>query len=895
MSEKERIIIIDGSGYIFRAYYAITRLSTSKGLPTNAVYGFVNMLMKVLEDEKPTKLAITFDTGKPTFRKEIFQAYKANRAAPPEDLVPQFDLIQRAVDCFGIPRLQLDGFEADDVIATVVDRAEKDGYRVEIITGDKDLMQLVNETTTIYDTMKGRRIGIAEVREKFQVGPDQVVDMLALMGDSSDNIPGVRGIGPKTAAELITQFGSLQGIYDRLSEIKQEKRRATLAEQRDMAFLSQKLATVRRDAPIDFSYDKMNYTGPLRDKLQAFFEELEFSGLLKRFGMEEKKEVLTGANYVTLSTLPALEAAVERLRKCPLVAVDTETTSLSIQNADTVGISLCGEPGTAYYVPVGHCAPGGSKELVVGNLAVDEARPALKRLLEDPLVPKVGQNLKYDSQILRRWGIDLKGIAADTLLESYLIDPDQPHNLDALALKYLGHANISYSDVAGSGKSQISFSEVTIEKATQYSAEDADVTLRLHHKLAPEVEKRGGSKLYQQVEVPLIEVLAEMEYYGVLVDEKALRRMSTELDSEMKAAELQIYHLAGESFNIQSPKQLSKILFEKLGLPVIKKTKTGVSTDESVLAELRDKHAICDTILKFREYGKLRSTYVEGLLAQMQPDTGRVHTNYNQTVAATGRLSSSNPNLQNIPIGVDPRFEIRSVFVAPPGSQILSCDYSQIELRLLADMSEDKELLRAFQNDEDVHSHTGRLIFGVQEISAEQRRVAKTINFGVVYGQTPYGLSQTLKISTGQAKQFIDRYFERYSGVTAYLRSLAESARRTGYAVTAMGRRRNIPEIGSQNRMRREMAERTAINMPLQGTAADLIKMAMVSIHRRIKQEGLRSRMIMQVHDELVFEVPDAEKTLMEALVKAEMSSAMPLKVPLKVDAGWGLNWQLAK
>ncbi len=895
MSDKERIIIIDGSGYIFRAYYAITRLSTSKGLPTNAVYGFVNMLMKVLEDEKPTKLAITFDTGKKTFRKEMFPAYKANRAAPPEDLVPQFDLIQRAVDCFGIPRLQLDGFEADDVIATVVDRAEKDGYRVEIITGDKDLMQLVNDTTTIYDTMKGKRIGIAEVREKFQVGPEQVVDMLALMGDSSDNIPGVRGIGPKTAAELITQFGSLQGIYDRLTEIKQEKRRATLAEQRDMAFLSQKLATVRRDAPIDFSYDKMNYTGPLRDKLQAFFEELEFSGLLKRFGMEEKKEALTGANYITLSTLPALEAAIERLRKCPLVAVDTETTSLSIQNASCVGISLCGEPGTAYYVPVGHCAPGGSSELVVGNLSVDEARPALKWLLEDPSILKVGQNLKYDSQILRRWGIDMEGIAADTLLESYLIDPDQPHNLDALALKYLGHANISYSDVAGSGKSQISFAEVTIEKATQYSAEDADVTLRLHQKLAPEVEKRGAQKLYQQVEVPLIEVLAEMEYYGVLVDEKALRAMSKELDTEMKTAELAIYQLAGESFNIQSPKQLSKILFEKLGLPIIKKTKTGISTDESVLAELRDKHAICDTILKFREYGKLRSTYVEGLLAQMQPDTGRVHTNYNQTVAATGRLSSSNPNLQNIPIGVDPRFEIRSVFIAPPGSQILSCDYSQIELRLLADMSGDKELLRAFQNDEDVHSHTGRLIFGVDEINAEQRRVAKTINFGVVYGQTPYGLSQTLKISTGQAKQFIDRYFERYAGVTDYLRSLAEQARKTGYAVTAMGRRRNIPEISSQNRMRREMAERTAINMPLQGTAADLIKMAMVSIHRRLKREGLKSRMIMQVHDELVFEVPEGEKVVMEELVKAEMSSAMPLKVPLKVDAGWGSNWQLAK
>ena len=895
MSEKERIILIDGSGYIFRAYYAITRLSTSRGLPTNAVYGFVNMLMKVLEDEKPSKLAITFDTAKPTFRKKMYDAYKANRAKPPEDLIPQFDLIQRAVDCFGIPRLQLDGFEADDVIATVVTRAEKDGYRVEIITGDKDLMQLVNETTTIYDTMKGKRIGVAEVREKFQVAPDQVVDVLALMGDSSDNIPGVAGIGPKTAAELINQFGSLQGVYDRLGEIKQEKRRATLADQRDNAFLSHKLATVCREAPIDFSYEEMNYSGPLRDKLQAFFEELEFSGLLKRFGMEEKRPVLANSNYTAVDSLTALQEIVEKLRKAPLLAVDTETTSLSIQNAQCVGISLCGEQGNGYYIPLGHRAPGGSTELVVGNLPVPEARAILKTLLEDPCVPKVGQNLKYDLQILRRWGIELRGIAEDTLLESYLIDPDQPHNLDALALKWLGHTNISYSDVAGTGRSQISFSEVTIEKATQYSAEDADVTLRLHSKLGPELKKRGAERLYKEVEIPLIEVLAAMEFYGVLVDEKALRRMSVDLDSEMKAAEAEIYQLAGETFNVQSPKQLSKILFEKLGLPIIKKTKTGVSTDESVLAQLRSKHAICDTILKYREYGKLRSTYAEGILAQLQSDTGRVHTSYNQTVAATGRLSSSNPNLQNIPIGVDSRFEIRSVFIAPPGSLILSCDYSQIELRLLADMSEDRELLRAFQNDEDVHAFTGKLIFGTDRVTSEQRRIAKTINFGVVYGQTPYGLSQTLKISTGEAKQFIDRYFERYSGVQRYLRSLAQSARETGYAVTRLGRRRTIPEISSQNRMRREMAERTAINMPLQGTAADMIKIAMVSIHRRIIQEHLNSRMIMQVHDELVFEVPETEKDIMQSLVCREMSGALSLQVPLKVDVGWGSNWQTAK
>lgn len=893
---RERIILIDGSGYIFRAYYAIQRLSTSKGLPTNAVYGFVNMLLKVLEDEKPTKLAITFDTGKPTFRKEIYGEYKANREKPPEDLLPQFELIHEAVECFGIPCLAIDGFEADDIIATLTSRAEREGYRVEIITGDKDLMQLVNSHTTLYDTMKGLRIGAAQVVEKFQVGPERVVDILALMGDSSDNIPGVAGIGPKTAAELVNAFGSLEQIYDNLDQIKQEKRRQTLDQQRTQAFLSKELATVRRDVPIDIEWEKLNYRGPHRERLQDFLERLEFKNLIKRLGMEEKKnESLSDVRYETIRTVDQLEQIVEGLMKAPILAVDTETTSLLIHNAECVGISLCAKPGEAYYIPVGHCVGGDAAQRVDGQLEPRQAIPVLKRLLESPGVPKVGQNLKYDIQVLRRWGIELAGVVADTLLESYLIDPDQPHNLDALALKYLNHKNISYEDVAGSGRSQVSFAEVSIEKAAEYSCEDADVTLRLHHKLAAQMKEQNLERLYRDVEVPLIGVLSDMEFHGVLVDETLLKRMSVDLEKEMKSVEQRIYSIAGETFNIQSPKQLSKILFEKLKLPVIKKTKTGVSTDESVLVQLGENHEICQVILKFRELGKLRSTYVEGLLGQIHPQTGRVHTSYNQTVTATGRLSSSNPNLQNIPIGADPRYEIRSVFVAPPGTELFSADYSQIELRLLADMSGDKELLRAFQNDEDVHEFTGRLIFGVKEVSPDQRRVAKTINFGVVYGQTPYGLSQTLRISPSKAKEFIDRYFERYSGIHKFLRELAEAARKTGYAVTRMGRRRYIPEISSQNRMRREMAERTAINMPLQGTAADLIKCAMVAIHDELKRENFQSRMIMQVHDELVFEVATAEKAKVEQLVRTKMESAMKLQVPLKVEVGWGQNWQQAK
>ncbi|MBY0371293.1 DNA polymerase I [bacterium] len=893
--EKERIIIIDGSGYIFRAYYAIQRLSTSQGLPTNAVYGFVNMLMKVLEDEKPTKLAIAFDVKQPSFRKELFDDYKANREKPPEDLLPQFDLIQKAVDCFGITRLQIPGFEADDVIATLADRAERDGFRTEIITGDKDLMQLVNDSITLYDTMKGVRIKREQVIEKFQVGPEQVVDILALMGDSSDNIPGVAGIGPKTAAELIQAHGSLEGIYANLGTIKQEKRRQTLIDQREMAFLSQKLATVRRDVPLELDWEALNYRGPNRPELQKLFTQLEFHGLIKRFGMEDKKDALEGAAYEVVHTPERLAEIVKELRSAKVLALDTETTSLDVQKAKCVGIALCGVAGKAYYIPVGHTLLGQPEEKQQGQMEEDKARALLKPLLEDASLPKVGQNLKYDIQILRQWGIEVRGVVGDTLLESYLIDPDQPHNLDALAMKYLGHRNIAYEEVAGSGRTQILFSEVTIDKAGQYSAEDADVTLRLHEKLNPDISKNGLQKVYHELEVPLIEVLSQMEADGILVDAAVLQRMQGELTVDMAAVEKSIYAHGGEEFNIFSPKQLSRILFEKLGLRVVKRTKTGISTDESVLTELCNDHPICEAILRYRELGKLKSTYVDGLLGQINERTGRVHTSYNQTVASTGRLSSTNPNLQNIPIGADPKYEIRSAFICPPGTELLSADYSQIELRLLAEMSQDPELVRAFANNEDVHEFTARLIFGASQVTPEQRRVAKTINFGVVYGQTPYGLSQTLKIAPGEAKKFIDTYFQRYAGVRGFLQSLAQAARESGYAVTKWGRRRFIPEINSQNRMRREMSERLAINMPLQGTAADLIKAAMISIQRRLRSEGFQTRMLLQVHDELVFEVPTAEKAKVEALVVKEMESAMTMQVPLKVSTGWGRNWQEAK
>jgi DNA polymerase-1 len=888
---KSKLIIIDGSSYFFRAFFAIQNLTNSKGFPTNAIYGFTNMLLKVLEVEKLELLVIAFDTPKPSFRKEIYPEYKANRDTPPEDLIKQIPEIMRVVDAFKVKRMQLEGAEADDVIGTLVERAVKEGYSVDIITGDKDLMQLVTKEVTLYDTMKDKRVGPEGVVEKFGVRPEQVVDFLALMGDASDNIPGVTGVGEKTAAELISTFGSLEKLYQRLSEIKQEKRRETLIKERDLAFLSKELATVKRDLPIQWNWEDCRYKGPDLEKLKSIFEEFEFTNLMKRFDFKREEKSFKKGKYQAIVSEKQLGLLCEQIKKAPLVSVDTETTSLSIHSAELVGISLSVHEGEAFYIPLGHRVSS-EGELVSDQLDNEVVRKVLKPLLEDPKIPKVGQNLKYDFQILLNWGVCLQGIVADTLLESYLINSDEPHNLDALALKYLGHQNISYEEVTGKGKSQISFAEVPIAKATEYSGEDSDVALRLHYNMSPELKKLDCEKLFSEVEVPLVSVLARMEFAGVKVDKKLLEEMENHLSEDQAAVQDKVFELAGAPFNVGSPKQLSQVLFEKLKLPVIRKTKTGISTDESVLQELSDKHPICEWILKFREISKLKSTYVEGLIDQIHPKTGRVHTSFNQTITATGRLSSSNPNLQNIPTTNDPRYDIRSVFIAEEGCELFSGDYSQVELRLLAQMSEDKELLRAFANDEDVHSYTGKLIFGVDQVTAEQRKIAKTINFGVVYGQTPFGLSQTLKISPSEAKDFIERYFQRYSGVKKYLNSLVQEAHKKGYVTTPLGRRRYLPEISSANRMRREMAERAAINMPIQGAAADMIKIAMVSIDEKLKEQKLKTKMILQVHDELVFEAPISEKKVVEKLILNEMENAMKLSVPLKVDSGWGKNWR---
>lgn len=888
--KRAEIVLIDGSSYFFRAYYAIRQLTTSKGVPTNALYGFINMLLKVLEVEEPKRIAIVFDSPKPTFRKELYTDYKANRTAPPDDLLSQIPHIQRAVDAFRIYRIQRDGMEADDLIASMARKAQREGLSVEIISGDKDLMQLVGPGITLYDTMKDKRYDAKAVEEKFGVTPEQMVDLLALMGDSSDNVPGVKGVGEKTAAELLKQFGSLDGIYERLEEIKQPKRRETLAAEKQNALLSRQLVRLDESVPLDFSWDDLEYRGPDRAKLASLCEEFEFQALVKRLGLESSaKPVTPSGEYRVVIDPDELRGIVRELMKAPLLSVDTETTSLDTQSADLVGISLTAETGKAYYVPIGHRLPeGGAPPQMDGEKAKEILRP----LFESQTPPKVGQNLKYDMQVLRRWGVRLGGIVSDTLIASYLLDPDQPHNLDALAKRVLGRQTLTYEDVCGRGKGQICFAEVPIDKAAAYSGEDVDVTLQLHERLVPELGKQGLGRLYHEVEVPLVEVLAEMEFCGVAVDEPRLEKMGRDLEKEILEVQEEIYRLAGGEFNVNSPKQLQHVLFEKLKLPSARKTKTGLSTDERVMHELAKHHAIAERILKNRELVKLKSTYVDGLLSQIHPRTRRIHTHFNQTVTATGRLSSSNPNLQNIPITKEERYDIRSVFVAESGCELLSADYSQVELRILAHMSEDAELVAAFRRGDDVHRHTASLIFGGAGVTAEQRRIAKTINFGVVYGQTPFGLSQQLGITPSEAKQFIESYFARYPGVKRLMARHVEEARSRGYAVTALGRRRYLPELRSHNRMRREMAERTAINTPLQGTAADMIKVAMVAIHRRLAREGRRARMILQVHDELVFEVPAGERAAVEPLVREEMERALPLDVPLVVDTSWGPNWR---
>ena len=893
MDKSKSLYIIDGSSYIFRAYFGIRQfLSTSKGFPTNALYGFINMLQKVVKDEKPDYLCVAFDSKEKTFRHDIYPDYKANRDAPPEDLAKQFPYFEPLVDAFNISSIRIPGYEADDIIGTLALKGSKAGFRVVIVSGDKDMMQLVGPKVQMLDTMKNKRIGVDEVKEKFGVPPEKVIEVMGLMGDSSDHIPGVKGVGPKTATELIQKYGSIKELYKCIDEIEKKKLKEKLVQDKERALLSRKLVTIDTAMKLECSLDDLKVRPSKNEDLRKLFSEFEFSSMLAvlESGSEETSKTTRPLkkNYETVLTEAAFNKWIKKLKKNKIFALDLETTSLRPVQARAVGVSFSCNTGEACYIPLAHSYLG-----VPDQLGVDWVFDKLKPILEDPEIKKVGQNIKYDFIVLKNEGVQLQGIAFDTMLASYLLNPSsRAHNMDALALEYLGHTTIKYKDVVGTASKEIGFDQVQIDRATEYAAEDADITWRLYEKLSG-LLKGDDLKIFEKLELPLLEVLGDMELQGMALDKSHLQKLSQRIHLLLTEQEKEIYELAGEQFNINSPKQLSVILFEKLELPVIKKTKTGYSTDVSVLEELSAEHELPEVILLYRQLAKLKSTYVDALQEEIFGKTVRVHTSFNQSVAATGRLSSSNPNLQNIPIRTEMGREIRKSFIAEENNKILSADYSQVELRVLAHMSEDESLIDAFINGEDIHTRTAVEIFGTtaERLDAQARRMAKAVNFGIVYGLSAFGLSRQLKIFPKEAKKFIDKYFELYKNVKIYMERTVEDARDIGYTLTLMNRKRYLPDLNSKNRQAREAAERIAINSPVQGSAADLIKLAMINLDREIAQKKLNSRMILQVHDELVFECPSEEEEEMRALVKKEMEEVMPLKVPLVVDIGWGDNW----
>jgi DNA polymerase-1 len=899
MDKKPKLYLIDGSSYIFRAFYGIRQMLTnSAGLPTNALYGFTTMLSRVVRDEAPDYLAVVFDSKAKTFRHDLYPDYKANRDIPPEELAQQFPYFEPLVEAFNIATLRQDGFEADDIIGTMAKKGEAAGMAVTIVSGDKDMMQLITPHVHMLDTMKDKRFEKAEVIEKFGVPPEQVIEVMGLMGDSSDHIPGVKGVGPKTATELIQKYGSIEELYKNIDDIEKAKLKEKLETDKDNALLSRQLVTIDTEMKLDCKVEDLKVKEPDTDKLRAMFTELGFKSLLENLpegsgeGVAEQPATSkVETHYETIMDVKSLDALVKKLKKAKEFALDLETTSKHPTRAEMVGISFSWAEGEACYIPVSHRYLG-----VPEQLDKQKVVEALKPLLEDAKLKKFGHNIKYDLIVLANEGVDLKGVAFDSMLASYVLDPSKrQHSLDDLAMEMLGHQNITYADVAGKGAKQIGFDEVSIDVAAEYAAEDSDITFRLTQALQSRLRDET-LKLYEELELPLIDVLADMEMTGVKVDREHLKKMSTKLSKALKKHEDEIYAMAGEMFNINSPKQLAVILFEKLGLPAKKKTKTGYSTDMSVLEELADGHELPAMIVNYRQLTKLKSTYIDALPLEINQKTGRVHTSYNQTVAATGRLSSSDPNLQNIPIRSDLGKEIRQAFVAEGDDWLLSADYSQIELRILAHLSGDPALIKAFKNNEDIHTRTAAEIFGqpLDGVDEDARRMAKAVNFGIVYGLSAFGLSRQLKISPGEAKAFIDQYFDLYKNVKTFMDSTIEEARQCGYTVTMMNRRRYLPDLHSKNRQVRESAERVAINSPVQGSAADMIKLAMIRLHQLLPKQKLKSKMIMQVHDELVFECPVNEKREVEALVKKEMENVLLMQVPIIVHSEWGKNWDEA-
>jgi len=892
MTKSEPVYLIDGSAYIYRAYHAISPLTNSSGLPTHAVFGFINILLRVIREKEPRYLAVAFDLKGPTFRHEMYKDYKANRPAMPEDLACQIPYVRDAVSAYNIRFLEEAGFEADDLIASAARQLEKEGHEVVIVSGDKDLLQLVDQKTSFWDPMNDRKFDREGVAEKYGVSVDALLDYFALIGDSSDNIPGVPGVGPKTAAKLIGEFGSLDKLYEKLDEVGSKKLAEKLAENRESAFLSRDLIRLREDLQVPNDPDAYLLPRPDNDKLRELFTFLGFTRLLKT---QVETPALDRSGYRLVNDVDELRELAEKLAKKPQLAVDVETSSLDPLTTELVGISLATEIGSAWYVPIGHLDEDGNP--VSGQLPLDKALKILRPLLVDNKLPKIGHNLKFDYSVFLNHGVKLEGSLWDTMLCSYLIAPARrSHKLDDLAEELLEVKPTSFAEVTGQGKGKakkdVNFAFVKPEAAKDYSCEDVDVALMLWQHFRPQLEELDLWDLFEQVEIEIIPVLAKMERAGITVDREELKRLAREFDDNLAALEVDIYRLAGEKFNIGSPKQLGEILFEKLKLPQGRKTKTGYSTDAKVLENLGRYHDLPVLVINYRNLAKLKSTYVDSLLEQIHPKTGRVHTSFNQTVTATGRLSSSNPNLQNIPIRTPEGQKIRRSFIAAPGHVFLAADYSQIDLRVMAHYSKDEALIEDFREGKDIHHQTAVEIFRVSSsfVTPDMRRVAKTINFSIVYGISAFGLSSRLNLSRKEAATFIERYFEHYPGVKKFMETVVEEAREKGYVTTLLKRRRQLPDLKSSNRIQREAAERIAVNTPIQGTAADIIKLAAIEVDRQLKKKALSARVLLQIHDELVLEVPESELAKTEKVVRTAMESVMKLAVPLEVNLSTGHN-----
>jgi len=900
----KKVILIDGNSLAYRAFYALPdTMKTSSGISVNAVYGFTTMLMKIL-DMKPDYIAIAFDKAAPTFRHKEYAEYKATRQKAPPTLYEQMPFVQKMSEAFDIPVFELDGYEADDIIGTLAKHAESKGFEVDIVTGDMDSLQLVDRNIKVVTTRKGLSDIVTydadEVKKKYGIGPEQVVDFKALKGDSSDNIPGVSGIGDKTASALLQQFGSLDNLLRNISKVEGKKLKERLETGVETALLSRRLAKIATDAPIDINFEKNEYKGIDWNKVLPMFEEMEFTSLIKKysprsslFSMEQKREDIKSGNlmYVTVDSKEKLDPLVRELSSCDAFAFDTETTGINTFSDSLVGISISIKPGEAYYIPLGHNTGK--------QLSLKQVISELKPVFENTAINKYAQNAKFDAEVLYRNGIRVEGISFDTMIAAYTLDPTSgKYGLKSLAHGLLGKRMIEISDLIGSGAKQITMADVEIDKASDYACSDADMTLQLVPILRSSIEKEGLADLFEKIEVPLIEVLINMEENGVSIDKAKMHQIAKDMDKQIKYLETQIFAISGETFNINSGKQLQAILYEKLKLPVIKRTKTGSSTDAEVLEELADKFEIAARLMEYRQLQKFRSTYVDVLPELINPDTGRIHSSFNQTVTATGRLSSTNPNLQNIPAKGDLAQKIREAFVpAKKGWKIISADYSQIELRILAHLSGDAVFTKAFMEDKDIHRATAAEVFEVdqKDVTDEMRSKAKVVNFGIIYGMSDFGLSKSLKIKRTEASRYIETYFKKHAGIKKFIDEVIVQAKKDGYVCTLLGRKRPIPDINNPNNSLRQFAERVAINTPVQGTAADIIKVAMINIHNLLKKKRLKTMMILQIHDELVFEAPDDEAAEIVKMIDQEMVNAVKLNVPVKVHIGVGNNWAEAK